>query len=335
MSNWFERVGALWGARPGAARVAPPPPPVRPSARSPLPRTAAVPAPVAKPAPAQAPVVDLRQPFFDWLTGTGPALDTSLHDSEILLLARIDAVLASDTSRNALLPRAPAVIPQLMNSLRDESQSAEALAQRVAKDPHLVAEVIRMANSVQTRASAPVVDLAAAIGRLGTEGLRRAIARVVLKPLFHGDPGSISARSAARLWQHSEVKAAACQQGAVDRGLTPFEGYLTGLMHNIGWSAALRAIDRNEGGAPTHFSRAFINEFETRRESFFALLVMPWQLTDSLTALGVEILDGGNLEAVRSPLGEALRAADAQATRDMLGDAIDLSESVEVSIVTH
>jgi HD-like signal output (HDOD) protein len=275
-------------------------------------------------------VPELQLPFFEWLVDTGPVLDTPLHGGEQHLLARLDAVLASDSSRTALLPRAPAVIPQLLNSLRDDRQSAGAIAQRIAKDPHLVAEVLRMSNSAQTRAITRVSDIAEAVNRLGADGLRRAISRVVLKPMFDGQADSLSARCAPRLWQHSEVKAAVCLKEAAARGLDPFDGYLAGLMHNVGWTAALRAIDRSEGGAPAQFSRAFVTAFEPRRESFFALLVMPWQLTDALTELAVELLDGG-LAAARSPLGEALRAADARASLEMLG-AASLMDAIEIGI---
>jgi HDOD domain len=326
MSNWLQRVGALFGGRTSA------PPPVAPARPRATPAAVPVPAAPAVAEPLHGAATDLQSAFFAWLLDAGAALDTSLHDSERQLLAWLDTVLASDSSRTALLPRAPAVIPQLLNSLRDDGQSAEALAQRVMKDPHLVAEVIRMANSAQARAREPVTEIAEAIRRLGTEGLRRAIARVVLKPMFDGQAESLSAHCAARLWQHSEAKASACLQEATERGLDPFEGYLAGLMHNIGWTAALRAIDRSPGGAPTQFSRAFIKAFETRRETFFALLVMPWQLTDGLTELGVELLDGG-LPAATSQLGEALRAADERASLEVLGAGC-LLDSIEIS-VTH
>lgn len=261
--------------------------------------------------------IDLRHPFFDWVIGAASAPSDVLLDGERRLLAQLDSVLASDDSRAALLPRAPAVIPQLLNSLRDEGQSATTLAERVMRDAHLVAEVIRMANSAHARADEPVVDIAQAIGRIGTNGLRRAIARVVLKPMFSGTADTLSARCAQRLWEHSAAQAAACQQEATARGLDPFEGYLTGLMHNIGWTAALRAIDRSRLGAPNQFSRAFVAEFDQRRETFFALLVIPWQLTAGLTALGIALRDG-NLAGACSPLGEALRAADQRASVEML-----------------
>lgn len=330
MSSWIQRVGALLGGRhrPAAtarARVAVPP------AAAPPP-----PADTDPPAFAESMIPYPQLPFFEWLLDTGATLDVPLLPNEHRLLARLDAVLAADASRADLLPRAPAVIPQLMNSLRDESQSARALADRVAKDPNLVAEVIRLANSTLARAAEPVSDLPQAIGRLGTQGLRRAIARVVLKPIFDAPGDSLSGRAAPRLWRHSEAKAAHCMRLAAAAGLDPFEGYLAGLMHNIGWTAALRALDKArdaEGHARAQasppFSRAFVQAFETRRETFFALLVMPWQLTDSLTALAVELLDGG-LAAATSKLGQALLAADRDAALDVLG-AGSLLENLTVT----
>ena len=320
MSHWFQRVSTLFGARPlpPAARPAAAPAPARAMpTRAANPQAA--PPPAAEPEAGAAP--DLQQPFFEWLLDTGPAALAPLSPAERRLLARLDAVLASDTSRTELLPRAPAVIPQLLNSLRDESQSSDALARRVAKDPHLVAEVIRLANGALTRAAAPVTDLPQAIARLGTEGLRRVIARVVLKPLFDAQADTLSARAAPKLWLHSEAQAAECMKRAAAAGLDPFEGYLAGLMHNIGWTAALRVLDRAEGGTPGSFSREFVQAFESRRELFFALLVMPWQLTESLTALAVEMLDCG-LAATTSPLGQALHAADRSAALAMLGASV-------------
>ena len=308
MSGWMQRLGSLFGGRgtpSEAARMA-----------SNVTSRPGEPATVEE----KAIEVDLRDAFFDWVLGAASTRSDVLPDGERRLLARLDAVLASDDSRTALLPRAPAVIPQLLNSLRDEGQSAAALAERVTRDPHLVAEVLRMSNSARAGAGEPVVDIAEAIGRIGTHGLRCAIARVVLKPMFGGTADSLSARCAQRLWEHSDAQASACQQEAAARGLDPFEGYLAGLMHNVGWTAALRAIDRSRPGASNQFSRAFVAEFDRRREAFFALLVIPWQLTASLTALGTALRDG-DLAGARSPLGEALRAASRRACLEMLQSA--------------
>lgn len=329
MSSWIQRVGALFGAHVAAPGVVAP----RARSRSAPPARALAGMPAAPLAPlaglestglATREPADPQEAFFEWLLGTGASLDVPLLPHEHRLLARLDAVLAADDAHAELLPRAPAVIPQLMNSLRDERQSAHALADRVAKDPHLVAEVIRLANGASVRAAEPVSDLPQAVLRLGTQGLRRAISKVVLKPIFDAPAESLSGRAAPRLWLHSEAKAAECMRLAGVAGLDPFEGYLAGLMHNIGWTAALRAIDRASavgGGAPTQFSGAFVLALEPRRERFFATLVRPWQLTDSLTALAAEVLATG-LRASPSTLAQALQAADRHASLGMLGEGV-------------
>ena len=309
MSDWLRRVGALFGGRTKE--------PVAAAHRQPTP-TPAVQAGRGEPAAATALDAgpDLQARFLAWLFGD--PLAGPLRDSEKRLIDRLDALIAAKDSLASLLPRAPAVIPQLMNSLRDERQSTGALAQRVARDPHLVVEVIRMANSAQARAGAPVTDIAEAIQRLGTGGLQRAILRVVLKPMFDGQGDSLTARCTQRLWQHSEAKAEACQHEAKVRGLDPFEGYLAGLMHNVGWTAALRAIDRVEPRLPAQFSLAFAAAVESRRDSLFALLALPWQLTDSLSALAAELQHGGVAQA-QSALGQALNKADQRASLEVLG----------------
>jgi HD-like signal output (HDOD) protein len=316
MSSWIQRVGTLFGGRAAVA----------PRRARPIPmRARALPLAAADSSVFTESVLpDPRAPFFEWVLGTRATLDMSLLPHEQRALARLDALLAADDARSALLPRASSLIPRLIGSLRDERQSARALAARVSKDPNLVAEVIRLANSMRSVSAEAITDLPHAVERVGTLGLRRAIARIVLKPIFDAQADSLSGRAAPRLWLHSEAKAAACMQLAAAAGLDPFEGYLAGLLHNIGWTAALRALDRGENGAaPARYSRAFVQAFEPRREAFFALLVMAWQLSDALTALAVELLEGG-LAAAGSPLGRALHAADRNASFEVLGAGMRL-----------
>lgn len=261
--------------------------------------------------------VDLEVAFFQWLLGdvSDPvATDTAVEQP---VLAYLDEVLQSEQMREDLLPRARSVIPELLHSLRDENHSNRALSARVARDPNLVVEVIRLANSVWYRPGERVTDLMQAISRLGTEGLRRAIARVLLKPIFDAQGAPLLGRATQRLWQHSELKASLCLQQAASVGLDPFASYLAGLMHNVGWTAAFRAIDRNPGGAPKHFSAAFIHALAPRRDRLFATLVRSWELSDSLTSLADEILAVGFPNATL-PLGQLLLYADHTSSQQLL-----------------
>jgi HD-like signal output (HDOD) protein len=318
MSSWIGRFSALFGSGNTDSRAASVPQPVA--------RAASV-AHFVAPAPARAPAlpphgsqsVDTSLPCFQWLLGSESLLDGPISSAEQRLIVHLDTVLASDASRATLLPRATAVIPQLLSCLRDQASSVDALAARVVKDPHLVAEVIRMANSAHARTGtgAPVSDLPRAIGRIGVDGLRRVIAKVVLKPMLAAGADALSAAAAPRLWVHSEAQADECMRLCRLADIAPFEGYLAGLMHNIGWTAALRAMGRTIDPLPSQFSNAFAQAFDQRREAFFAMLVMPWQLTDSLTALAAEMLDHPE-DQTQSPLGAALRQADQYASLLMI-----------------
>ncbi|HYB51402.1 MAG TPA: HDOD domain-containing protein [Burkholderiaceae bacterium] len=259
---------------------------------------------------------DLELRFFDWLL-CETLLAGAATAEEAQLLAHVDLVSRSEEMRKDLLPRARSVIPELLHSLRDDNQSIRALSARVAHDPNLVVEVIRMANTVGYRSDSPVADLMQAVSRLGTEGLRRAIARVLLKPIFDAQADPLLARATQRLWQHSELTASLCLQQAPGAGLDPFESYLAGLVHNVGWTAVLRTIDRNPGGTPQRFSGAFVQALAPRRERLFALFVRSWELSSTLTSLAQEVIDVGFVDA-HQPMAQLLRFADRTACQQLL-----------------
>jgi HD-like signal output (HDOD) protein len=317
---------------------------VRPPPAEAAPRASVPAAPADTPA---APSPELQ--YFAWLIGDAPAdapadsppddpANRLLRAAERVRLAHLDAVIASEAQRAELVPRARAIIPQLMHSLRDDSQSAQALTARVARDPNLVVEVLRLASAAGYGNAMPVSDLTQAVGRLGTDGLRRAIARVLLKPIFDAQADPLLARTAERLWLHAEATADLCAHTATIARVEPFDAYLAGLMYNVGWTAAFRALDRSPAGAPTAMSADFIRALGPRRDRLFALLVQSWSLGESLSALAAQVLAEGadgaegshgakGHEGARgsalagSPLGKLLLSADRAAFLQLLRGA--------------
>ena len=281
----------------------------RAGARAASPR-AAPPAAVADTAtPAES-----RRRFLAWLLGRPEDRGgTAPPPAEVQrLFDKLDHVIGSETLRASLLPRAPQVVPQLMKTLRDESYSSVDVASRISKDVVLTAEVIRSATSAYQRTSDDKIDLARAVAVIGAQGLRRAIANVVLRPIFEARGDSLSARAAPQIWKDADRKARLCAALAASDGLDPFDGYIAGLLHDTGWTASLRAIDGFQdapAGAgqlthPTVAPQLFI-----RRDRLFGAMVQGWQLGEAVSALAVEVGRDG-LAAARSPLGLALRGAD-------------------------
>ena len=227
------------------------------------------------------------------------------------MLDQLDRVIASDAQCSQLLPRAPDVVPQLMRTLRDDSYSSVEVARRISRDVVLSAEVIRLASNTLRRNDMATADLAQAVAVIGTQGLRRVIARVVLRPLFAAHGNTLSARAAPHIWADADKKARLCAALAHGSSIDPLDAYLAGLLHNAGWSAAVRAIDNASGAALPAASwghPAVAEALFVRRDRLFAKLVPPWQLGTALSALAQEIGHSG-LDAAASPMAQVLRQA--------------------------
>ena len=328
-----------WLRSDAAASPAPAKPPVaqRPAPAAPVAAVAPQPAPAAS-APAavarEAPVEEAQEEapaarqirFFCWMVGVAPNAAARPAAGALIgeMLGRVDEIIASETLRAGLLPRAPHVVPQLMKTLRDERYSSTDVASRISRDVVLTAEVVRSATSMLQRGDdGEEIDLARAVAVVGTQGLRRAIANVVLRPIFDSRGSSLSARAATQIWKDADRKARLCGALAGQAGLDPFDGYLAGLLHNSGWTAVLRAIDNLEDlaiGVSDVSHPEVIPQVVRRRDTLFGALVGPWKLGAAMDGVADEVGRVG-LDAAQSPLGVALRDADRLAALRALAPA--------------
>jgi len=254
---------------------------------------------------------DLDAELFDWLLDIPPGPEREANAAESLWLAELDPLIAADKGRGELLPRAAGVIPPLLNSLRDENQSSADLAERVERDPNLVAEVVRLANSTAFRGEGQASELAEAVRRIGTAGLKQAIAKVVLKPMFDAQSGSLSSRAAARVWAQAQMQADLCRALAVAQGFDPFEAYLGGLLSNVGWTAGLRALERvfeQHTPAEMVFGSGFKQGFCSRRDRLFVQLVTAWRLNPALHEAARDVQYTGSFAAATDPFAQLLLA---------------------------
>ena len=251
--------------------------------------------------------------FFSWLVGVVPGTGPTPCPVIGQMLEQIDAITTSESLRAGLLPRAPHVVPQLMKTLRDEHYSSVDVASRISKDVVLTAEVVRSATSAFQRGDDEgEIDLPRAVTMIGTQGLRRAIANVVLRPIFDAKGDTFSARAANQIWKDADRKARLCAALVTPEIGDPFDGYLAGLLHNTGWTALLRAIDGFEDMALNGAQLAHpevIPQLLQRRDALFGAIVGPWNLSAAVDGLAADVGRNG-VEGVQSPLGLALRQAD-------------------------
>jgi HD-like signal output (HDOD) protein len=222
-------------------------------------------------------VEELDTAFYGYLLGVHSALDCELNSFEQEALRKLRQLLKEDTSHSGLVPRLPAIIPRVMNSLRSDKSSTASLAAEIGRDPVLVGEVIRLSNSAYYRVSQETTSLERAIFRLGRDGVRQLVANAALRPLLNQKSGHFTSLSGTVLWQQSEKTAIACdylaKQGKADR----FHAYLAGIVQNVGFSVALSVLDSTFTGKDAPRSEYFREQFITASRTISSLIAKQWE----------------------------------------------------------
>lgn len=239
------------------------------------------------------PDIDLDTVFLRWLLGAdgGASASSSSVDKNILdALARL---AGSSLTGADLIPRVPAVIPQLLQSMHNENISGAELAQGIARDVSLVAEVIRQANSSYYQPRQPITSIENAVMVLGKNGLRLLIAKAAFRPVIHVQSGRYAKSAAPLLWEQSEKCSQACRILAQQERLDPFAAFLAGLMQNVGMIVAFRLIDQVPDSArlagPEEFCRAFARQARTLSHQVAA----HWNLPENVVAALGELREAG------------------------------------------
>ena len=210
--------------------------------------------PVAQPAPerqASSRALDVDGAFHRWLLDAhGEDGAAASADEHALYEALVSA--AEDPRLVHRVPRVPAIVPQLLQMLRDPSHQATDISRRVAQDAVLVAAVLRVANSPWYATGRRIESLEQALLILGQDGLRQIVASVAMKPLINVQSGHFTRVGAPRVWDQSERACAACRLLARGQTGAGFEAYLAILLTNVASIVALRVLDEryHDGLAP-------------------------------------------------------------------------------------
>ncbi len=253
-----------------------------------------------------------------WLLGCAALTDTPITPVERSALDAISRMLAQTEIPDNLLPRAAALIPQLIALVRQTDLPTPAIAEQIGKDAVLAAEVMRLASSPYYRAQGNITSLEQAINLIGLQGLQTVIARVVLKPIYRAAPGPICGRTGPRMWEHSEALARHTAILSDPAGQPVFDAYLAGMLHDTGWTVAFSIIDR--AGLPSPLpvppSLTFGAALGEQAHRLFGMAAQRWDITPGFSALAHDAQRNG-LTAATHPLAQLLRQAQ-QPTLDEL-----------------
>ncbi len=281
------------------------------------------PAPVTEAAPEMAlqpaTITEIDAIYYRWLAAAGSAQAPAEAEQQILdELARL---AREPIAGAALVPRIPAIIPQLMRTLQDENMSAAKLSAQLAQDVLLVAEVYREANRpcYQSRynASPSINNMEGAIMLLGQNGMRMLLARVAFRPIVSMQSGGLTVRTAPLIWRQSEKCALAASLVAPTMHANAFDAYLAGLMANVGLVVAFRLIDQMH--APDAFpqSDAFIAQVFAQARILSVRIAELWEFPQSVT----RAIGQAGVDADADPQAQALALGERLSKLRMLADS--------------
>jgi HD-like signal output (HDOD) protein len=263
-------------------------------------------APVPEMARQPASISEIDATYYRWLAAAGSAQATAQAEQQIL--DELTRLVREPIAGAALVPRLPAIIPQLMRTLQDENMRAAELSRQLAQDVVLVAEVYREANRPcyhsRYNASPSINNMEGAIMLLGQNGMRMLLARVAFRPIVSMQSGGLTVRTAPLIWRQSEKCALAASLLAPAMQANAFDAYLAGLMANVGLVVAFRLIDQMH--APDAFpqSDAFIAQVFAQARILSIRIAELWEFPESVTRAIAQA--DGDPQAQALVLGERL-----------------------------
>jgi HD-like signal output (HDOD) protein len=305
MSIFRRLMDSLMGRRESGATRPQPHPTEEPSAAESA--VAVAEAPAASPpeaadapqpwwVPRGEPVCEIRQP----VRGSAPT-DAALYQTLTKLL--------DDPSME--LPRLPQITERVLSMLRGNETNYQALAQIVEQDAALTAEVLRVANSVAYRGFTEIRRLDLAFVRLGQRALKSLILGVTLKAVTIRTGGPQRSLG-EELWRRSLASGVIVSELSSKVGLLPDDGFLLGLLHDIGMLAILKVAHDHQHKAGVRISRTTFDQLcDQWHEHLGMRLADAWNLPDPLP----EIIGNHHREpAAQDPLARQrnlIAAADA------------------------
>ena len=162
------------------------------------------------------------------------------------IISATATVLHNAATEDRYTPRRPSLLPQLLRAVNDEDVSRRELVGIISKDPSLVGNLLKMANSPFYRVSAQAVEsIDRAVVILGNDGIRSLIAAALTQPIFQIRGGDFP-KFPEIAWEHTfRTASATVTHTAIVEKSDPFAAQLLGLVAGMAGIVVFRvALDQ-------------------------------------------------------------------------------------------
>lgn len=206
------------------------------------------------------------------------------------------------------LPPFPQVVLQLLDMLRDEDTSLEALARLARNDPVITSGILATANRIRRiHMQSEIYDPFIGASLIGINQLRRIVVESALNKFLANQKG------ADFLLQHSRAVAIVAQELATLCGVSPEKAFVAGILHDIG-QLCFHVMDA-EAFQEVYRQSAIDGKLLEREAAAFGVdhamlgaeLSRHWGLPDEFVSAIAEHHDGA---VVSSPLQAVINVAE-------------------------
>lgn len=147
-------------------------------------------------------------------------------------------------SDRLVLPSLPDVAIRVRKAVQDTAQSADQIAKIIQIDPALSARIIQISNGPLSRGVSNIDSCQIAITRLGFRVTQNLVMSFTFRNMFAAKHPVVK-KKMELAWKHSaKVGSISCVLSRITRGLSPDQGLLAGLVHDIGVLPLLRYGDQ-------------------------------------------------------------------------------------------
>jgi hypothetical protein len=146
--------------------------------------------------------VEIFSKLFDLALGKArPSSTVTAGHADVT--AAVATALLDAATQERYAPRRPNMLPRILSAANDDSFSRRELAALIARDPSLVGNLLKIANSSYYRVSSePVESVDRAVVMLGTDGIRSLATAALLQPIFRIGGGDFP-RFPEIAWEHT------------------------------------------------------------------------------------------------------------------------------------
>jgi len=227
-------------------------------------------------------IIDTSSLFYDHLfdvIDTDNVAGLNLLEKEILL--KVEAALTRPADIATSIVKLPDILNQVSTLIDNADYTAEQLAELIAQDPALSADVIKLVNSaIYCRVDQELTSLQEAIVRLGGRKIKELVFTAVMhnitdiKPIYFKLFGE-------QLWAHSVSTALWAKNLALEAGADPDLAYFLALIHDVGKIALFKIIIDEMNTCDPEFkprSKLFRQMMTKHSVRLSALIAQAWTL---------------------------------------------------------